>query len=73
MRWVLTSGELKKGEIAGANRTLRPQQRRFTWAIRVVLSIALFAYGIGSQTLLLSKATERSVRARDNVEQPDLT
>ena len=71
VRWVLTSGELKKGEITDVDRTLRPQQSRTTWAIRVVLSIALFAYGIGSQTFLLSKATERSARARDNVERPE--
>jgi len=73
VRWVLTSGELKKGEIADVNRTLQPLQRRFTWAARIVLSIALFAFGVGSQTFLLSKVTERSVRARDNVEQPDST
>jgi len=50
---------------------LRPKQSRFTWAIRVIFSIALFAYGIGSQTFLLSKATERSARARDNVNRAD--
>ncbi|UCC29754.1 MAG: hypothetical protein JSU86_16305 [Phycisphaerales bacterium] len=57
VRWVLTSGELKKGQIASVHRTLEPVQRGFTWAARVVLSIALFAFGIGSQTLPLRPDT----------------
>jgi len=57
VRWVLTSGELKKGQITHVHRTLEPAQRGFTWAARVVLSIALFAFGVGSQTLPLKPDT----------------
>ena len=65
LRWVVTSGELKKGEIEGVNRTLRRTQRGFRWGIRVVLSIVLFVFGVGSQTWPLRLARERYLRASD--------
>lgn len=63
IRWVVTSGELKKGQIENVSRTLRRSQRKSWWAIRVILSIALFGFGIGSQTLPLRLASEPAVRA----------
>ena len=65
VRWVLLSGELKKGQIAGVHRTLRRPQRGYKWGIRVVLSIALLAYGVGSQTFTLKLAKDRASRAKD--------
>lgn len=58
IRFVLTDGVLEKGRLADVNRNLKVGQRGWIWAIRVVLSIALFAFGIGSQTLPLKLATE---------------
>ena len=66
VRWVLTSGELQKGEIAHLNRTLSRGQRKLLWAVRAVLSAALLAFGIGSQTLPLELERERPVRAIDD-------
>jgi hypothetical protein len=66
VRWVLTSGELKKGDIAHVNRTLVRGQRKLLWAVRVILSVALLAFGIGSQTLPLKLLVERTGRAIDN-------
>jgi hypothetical protein len=65
VRWVLLSGELKKGQIAGVHRTLRRPQRGYKWGIRVVLSIALLAFGIGSQTFALRLAEDHTRRAKD--------
>lgn len=69
VRWVLTSGQLKKGQIVHFNRTLRRSPRKAWWAVRVVLSVVLLTFGIGSQTLLLQDATERTVRAMDDVKE----
>lgn len=54
MHWTLTEGEIKKGSLPLVNFALRRPQSRWTWAIRVVLSIALLAFGIASQTLPMS-------------------
>ncbi len=69
MRWMLTSGELKKGQIENVNRTLRRAQHKAWWVVRVSLSVSLAAFGIGSQTLPLKEATERAVRAIDEVKE----
>ncbi len=59
VRWVLTNGRLAQGELESVKRTLRlRRQTKVWWAIRVVLSIALLGFGIGSQTLGLSAAVE---------------
>jgi len=58
VRWVLTQGEIAHGEIEGVATTLTPLQSGFLWSVRVVLSIALLAFGIGSQTLGLRLRTE---------------
>ena len=71
VRWVITSGELKKGQIEGLVATQRPRQAGASWVIRAVLSVALLAFGIGSQTLALAKTRDPSIRAIDNEpEQP---
>ncbi len=58
VHWVLTSGEITKGRIESVRRTLRQPQRKVRWAVRVVLSVGLWAFGIASQTLLLRQARD---------------
>ncbi len=52
-RWALTSGSLAKEDLSYINRAMRFAQMRGWWAVRVVLSIALLAFGIASQTWAL--------------------
>jgi hypothetical protein len=56
MRWALTSGEIRSGQLPGINRHYGRSQRGFWWAVRVVLAIVCLGFGIGSQTLPLRKA-----------------
>lgn len=65
VRWVLASGEIEKGVVAGVHKPLRTVQSRLLWAVRVVLSLALFGFGIGSQTFLLRLERDPAVRAID--------
>ena len=65
IRWVLISGELKKGDLAAVRMSVQAPQRRYGWAIRVVFSIALFAFGVGSQTFALRLTRDPAVRAID--------
>ena len=58
VRWTLLSGEMKKGEISSFDQTLRRSPAGYGWAIRVVLSIALLGFAVGSQTLALSRPTD---------------
>ena len=53
MRWSLTSSVLDKDDIEGLRKTVKSSQSRHGWAIRVVLSIVLLGFGIGSQTFSL--------------------
>lgn len=53
MRWALTNGELRAGQIPGVRRHYRQHQRKFWWGVRVVLSVAMLGFGVASQTLLL--------------------
>jgi len=53
MRWSLTSSVLNKADIEGLRKTIKSSQSKHGWAIRVVLSIALLGFGIGSQTFSL--------------------
>ena len=72
VRWVFVSGEFRKGDLDGVQGTLRQPQRRWWWVMRVVLSIALFAFGIGSQTWLLRlPADPAGVRAIDRADHPN--
>lgn len=68
VRWIMTSGELKRGDVTGMSRNFEASQRGLAWAIRVVLSLALFAFGIGSQTLPLKLVSERSHRMIDRTD-----
>jgi len=65
--WMLLNGELRAEQIAGLTRPMRLSQRRYTFAIRVVLSIALLAYGVSSQTFLLRRDQDERV-AKDDVQ-----
>lgn len=70
MHWALTSGEIPKGSLADVRMKLGQPQRRYAWAIRVVLSLGLLAFGIGSQTWALRLARDRAVRAMDLPKEP---
>lgn len=63
VRWVLDDGITPRGTLAVVDVPLRATQRRGWWAVRVVLAIALFAFGVGSQTLPLRLAVEPSPRS----------
>ena len=69
VRWMLLSGRIKKGELADVDRTLSRDrsQVRFWYVVRLVLSVGLLSFGIGSQTFSLKLATEPVVRAIDEV------
>jgi len=54
VRWSLTDGKIKKGILEGPRKTIKRDQVKHWWAIRVVLSIGLLAFGVASQTLLLT-------------------
>lgn len=69
VRWMLLSGRIKKGELADVDRTLSRDrsQVRLWYVVRLVLSMGLLAFGIGSQTFSLRLATEPVVRTIDEV------
>ncbi len=58
VRWALTRGEFKKGEIERVDHPVRGAQGRWGWAVRVVLSVGLLAFGLGSQTLPLARTKD---------------
>lgn len=55
VRWVLTSGEIRRGELPTLNKSVHIPAAHVSgwWAFRVVASVALLGFGIASQTLLL--------------------
>ena len=57
-RWMLLEGEIKKGAIPSFDQALRRSPARWGWAIRVVLSIALLGFAVGSQTLSLGRRSD---------------
>lgn len=65
VRWIVTSGEVAPGEIEGVKRRLSPVQSGIAWSFRVVLSVALLGFGIGSLTLILRLRDEPLVREID--------
>ncbi len=72
MRWALDSGVIGRGEIEGVTRALDQPQRGFWWAVRVILSVGLLGFGIGSQTLQLRwKADKGLARVRDAADPDD--
>ena len=66
VRWVLTNGQLKKGDLPTVNRSMEAPQSRWGWAVRVVLSIALLAFGVSSQTLLLGETGKDAAGTSDH-------
>lgn len=61
VRWVLTSGEIKRGELPTLNKSVSIPAAHVSgwWAFRVVASVALLGFGISSQTLLLRVPNQR--------------
>ena len=55
VRWILLEGEIRKGAIPSFDQTLHRSPARIGWAVRVVLSITLLSFAVGSQTLALSR------------------
>ena len=58
VRWILLSGEMKKGDIPSFDQALRRTPAGFGWAIRVVLSIGLLGFAVWSQTFALSRPAD---------------
>ncbi len=63
--WVVDDGVMNKGTIDGVETSLHAPQRRYWWIARVVFSIGLLAFGVGSQVFLLRLAEDSPVRALD--------
>jgi len=55
-RWSMLNGRITRNDIPELVQPFRSNQARIWWAVRVVVSIALLAFGIGSQTLPLTQA-----------------
>ncbi|HNQ22221.1 MAG TPA: hypothetical protein PKK06_03920 [Phycisphaerae bacterium] len=53
LRWVATSGVIPAEALSDFPRELSVGQRRASWMVRVVLSLTLLSFGVGSQTLVL--------------------
>jgi len=60
IRWALADGKIKRGHLPSVNADLSGPQSGVTFAIRIVLSLALLAFGVGSQTLTLHKQSGTS-------------
>jgi hypothetical protein len=67
VRWSLTDGRIKKGVLDGPRKTLKRDQVKHWWAIRVVLSIGLLAFGVASMTWPL-RLVEDSTSGPDSTE-----
>lgn len=68
-RWSMLNGRITRNDIPELVQPFRSNQARIWWAVRVVVSIALLAFGIGSQTLPLTQAPKLSGSVPD--EPPD--
>ena len=64
VRWILTSGELKKGDIAAVDVNMSRAQNGWLWVVRVALSIAALTFGVASQTWLLKAPLESDPASR---------
>jgi hypothetical protein len=62
VRWALTKGVLEPADVPGLTGALHPRQGRVGWGIRVVLSIVLLCFGLGSQTFPLHLRDEPDPR-----------
>lgn len=65
IRWIVGDGEIASGELEGIARTLKPLQSGASWTVRVVLSVALLAFGIASQTMALRLRYDPIIREID--------
>jgi len=59
-RWSLLSSRLTPQNIPGLRRPFRSDQAKVWWAVRVVLSVGLLAFGVGSQTLPLASTRPKA-------------
>ncbi|MFQ5463448.1 MAG: hypothetical protein ACE5E5_12595 [Phycisphaerae bacterium] len=53
IRWVMSSGKIPDGMLASVKQGLRTNQAGWWWIGRVTISIALLAFGVGSQVFPL--------------------
>jgi hypothetical protein len=53
LRWIVTSGEIAKGEIPSLQQAVVTRPRGVMWIIRVVLSATLLTFGVYSQVSAL--------------------
>lgn len=65
VRWILKSGVVAQTDAPTLSRSMRRSPHGTWWAIRVVLSVALLGFGIGSQTLVLKLPRDPSHRKID--------
>jgi len=65
VRWILAGGAIDQADVPDLSRSMRRSPHGTWWAIRLVLSIALFGFGIGSQTLALKLARDPTHRKID--------
>jgi len=66
-KWSLLSSRLTRAHVPHLRRPFRSDQAKIWWAVRVVLSIGLLAFGVSSQTLPLSAARQLpEAGAREN-------
>jgi len=63
-RWSLLSSRLTHQEVPGLRRPFRSDQAKIWWAVRVVLSVGLLAFGVGSQTLPLASTRPKAETMR---------
>lgn len=56
MRWIVSSGRIDKSEIELLSKNVVRSPSGKWWCLRVALSALLLAFGIGSQTMLLTKS-----------------
>jgi len=59
-RWSILDGRIARDEIPELLKPFRSNQARIWWAVRVVISIGLLAFGVGSQTLSLARQSSRT-------------
>ena len=69
IRWVLTDGQIEAGRLRTTPQAvpLPAGQVRGWWAFRIVASIALLAFGIASQTMLLRHSVDTQNRKMPEV------
>lgn len=63
VRWVLTDGQLRKGEVPDLTVDLKSGQVGWVWGIRAAASVALLGFGLGSMVLPLSREARSTVPA----------